>query len=164
MASTARNASRGDEDNDDSRPIDNDTLSLHSYGEGARSPTRPAVELVVKRYYGAAARGDGALACSLLNRPLAKGAAVEYGQFGPVYLRGAKTCAQLLAMLFKHDRSLLAAEAAHLEITGVRVEGENGFVLMRFSPRLPERQIAVARENGVWGLRVLLDGPMRLVP
>jgi hypothetical protein len=155
----------GDYDNDDNPHVrvDDDKPSIRSYGHEARPPDKATITTLVKRYYAAAAAGDGAKACAMISSGIARAVPLDYGQSGPPYLHGGKTCAAVLSLLFKHDHGRLATEVPQLKVPSVRLEGNNGFVLLRFG-RMPERQIAIEREGGVWKMEELIDGKMRHVP
>jgi hypothetical protein len=161
----ASEKTNGDYDNDDSRHlrVDDDKLSVRSYGHEATQGDKSVITRLVKRYFTAAAAENGAKACAIIDSSVAKAAPLDYGQNGPPYLRGGKTCAAVFSLLFKHDHRQLAVRASRLKVTGVRVEGNEGFVLLAFG-RMPERQIAVEREGRVWKIEALLDGKMRRVP
>jgi hypothetical protein len=165
-ARTSATAS-GDYDNDDGRRsgVDDDAITIRSYGYAAGPAERFLIVALVRRYFAAAAVDDGARACRMIDKGLAKAVPLDYGKLGPSYLHGGKTCAAVLARLFKHDRRRLVAEARQLKVTGVRLEGGEGFVLLGFGKGTPERQIAIEHGgSGGWKIEVLEDGPMRLAP
>lgn len=144
----------GDKDSDDVKhrgtlPDDHDDHELLApYGPEADRAERHAVAIVVKRYYEAAAAGDGVQACALLDKQLAEGL-VEAGQ-------AARTgCATSLTRLFAEDRKQLAAEkVATMVVTGVHVKGDLGIALLGFSAA-PESEILVEREGRAWKLGAL---------
>jgi hypothetical protein len=151
-------------DNDDGRlPVDNDRISLSGYGHAATGAERSAIVALVKRYYAAAVAGDGARACTLLHSNIARAIPEDYGRLGPPYLRGGRTCAGVLVLLFKHYRRQLSSEVPHMKLTGVRLEGEEGFALLRFG-KTPERQIALLREGSAWKIQAMIDEAMRRAP
>jgi hypothetical protein len=150
----------GDYDTDDNRPSDNDTLGPRYFGHRASGSTLNTISRTTKQYYTDAARADGAKACAMLVLGLARVVPLDYGRSGPSYLHGATTCSSVLARLFKHEHAQLAAHASRLELTQVRLEGNSGFVLLHFGRRAPERQIAIAYEDGKWRMQTLLDDPL----
>jgi hypothetical protein len=167
----ASSASDGDtDDRDKLRGTDNDSDGGHlrydsddsdivHFGRAASPTARRAITALVKHYYAAAATDDGAKACPLIFSRLAKGLPETLGVGGPAYLRGSKTCAEVLRRLFARNAAQLAADAAQLEITGVRVAGKTALALLGFRT-LPERQIEVIREGNVWKLYAPLDNEL----
>jgi predicted small secreted protein len=156
---------RGDDDaeGDESpnhKDIDDDPL--RHYGDAAGAADERAVTGLVKRYYAAAAAGDGAVGCSLLLIRLAKdsnlGQAAEkaYPPALDVPPLHGKSCAQIMSLLFKEDHEQLAADSTTLQVTSVRVNGRHGLALLGFRTT-PERQIRVERDGGAWKLDALLD-------
>jgi ketosteroid isomerase-like protein len=127
---------------------DRGTLNL---GHAASTTVRGAVAAVVERYFTAAAKGDSAIACSLLRPGLAKSLPEAYA--GASYLRGAKTCQTFVSLLFKrlHDRL-----AGTVKVTGVRVMGNQAVALLGSTTK-PASDIMLAREGGSWRIEVLLD-------
>jgi hypothetical protein len=137
----------------DSRYHDADDRSLFAYGSAVSPVEERAVAAVVERYYAMAAAGDGAGACGLLNPSLAGAVPVDYGRNGPSYLRAGKTCAAVLALLFRHYHRQLAAPVA---VTGVRVSGGGQAYAQLGSTTMPASYTVVQREGGVWRLTQLL--------
>jgi len=161
----------GDADNDDStKPKDRDNDSdntsnsyydkddnvvLH-YGHATNAQDRRTITALVKRYFAAAARQDGASACSMIASSLANSVAETLGgKAGPAYSRG-NTCAAVMSKLFYHYHRQLAAHESQLEVTAVRLDGPKGIAVLGFKT-LPGRQLHVARENAVWKIDALLD-------
>lgn len=161
---TSAKKASGDYDNDDGRQrVDNDVLSVRDYGRQATQPTGSAIAALVERYFTAAATENGAAACSMLDSGIARQAPVDYGQNGPPYMRGGRTCAAVFERLFWHFHRQLTTKASRLRVAGVRVEGDEGFVLLTFGGT-SERQISVEHESDGWKVQALLDGKMRRVP
>jgi hypothetical protein len=161
-SNTANRGPAGENDNDDHRRLptpsdDYNNAVVEHYGHAASAADTRSITTLLRRYYAIARAGDGAQACTMIDPGLAKAAPVDYGQFGPGYLRGSKTCAAVMSRLFKHEHRLISAEIPHLKFMSVRLEGSRGLILLGFGS-LPERQITVVREGGVWKLAVLLDG------
>ena len=145
-----------DHDIDPSSHYDNDLY----FGHAANAANRRVVTAVIKRYYTAAAAGNGAIACSMMYSRLAKEIPDVYGQSppGPPALRG-KTCAVVMSKLFEQRHHQLVTDDATLNVTGVLVEGERGLVLLRFE-ETPKRHIFVQLERGSWKVNMLIDaGP-----
>lgn len=144
---------------------DFDDNPVLTYGRAADAADRRAVTALVKRYYAAGAAGDGASACALTSRAFAQTIPEDYGQeLGQAassgvlaLLRGARTCAAILSLLFEHYHDRLSAAVA---VTGVRVDGEYGYALVG-SATMPASVVEVGREGGVWRIDELLG---RAVP
>jgi hypothetical protein len=156
----------GDSDNDNDNDIadnagkgyyDKDDGPISSFGHAADTRDERALVAVVKRYYEAAAAGDGATACSLTYPVLAKSIPEDYGQEpGPAYLRGAKTCAAVMSLLFTHEHRQLTAA---LEVTVVRMGGGEALVLLG-SKTVPSSFVVLRRSHGAWRIDELLGFPM----
>jgi hypothetical protein len=153
-----------DDDDADTGPNheDTDDYRIRGYGHAPSAADERAVTGLVKRYYAAAAAGDGAVGCSLLLIRLAKdsnlGEAAEkaYPPAPDVPPLHGKSCAQIMSLLFKEDHEQLAADSTTLQVTSVRVNGLHGLALLGFRTT-PERQIRVERDGGAWKLDALLD-------
>ena len=138
---------------ENSRYHDTDDKDLVTSGYEAGAAEEQAVAAVVDRYYAAATAGDGAEACSLLLPSLASAVPTDYGQApGPAYLRGGKTCAAVMALLFKYNRRQLAGRA---KVTGVRIENGQTLALLG-STTLPATATIVQSEGGKWKIAQLL--------
>jgi hypothetical protein len=150
-----------DKDNDVEAPYDdtNNNEELN-YGRAASSVDKQAIAALIKRYYAAAAAGDGAKACSMLYVTFAEAVPEDYGTSPPgqPYMRG-KTCPAVMALLFKHDHSQLIAELPLLEVRRVRLEQHHGLAVLSFGT-MPERQIPVQRERRTWKIEALLDSAL----
>lgn len=131
---------------------DLDDATNFTYNRPAGTMDAHAVTAVATRYYAAARAGDGRVACSLLDPELAKAVPLDYGRFGPVYLRGARTCKETVTRLFAHDRGQLASPVA---VTGVLVDGNRAYALLG-SPSLPASYLSLQREGSVWRVDTLL--------
>lgn len=135
---------------------DADDIGLLTYGQAASGPVERAIMGVVGRYFEAAAAGNGAEACALLIPRLAGAVPVDYGQHGQPYLRAGKTCAAVMALMFTHSHSQLAAPIA---VTGVRVKGGVALALLGSSV-IPASYITVQRQRGLWKIAQVLNGPI----
>jgi hypothetical protein len=156
----------GDWDSDDlyHGHTDEDDTYLRSYGHEASDRQKGAVATLLEQYYRAAAAGDGARACSLIYEPIARltdfadVVPAAYASVSGTSLFRGKTCSQVESVLFELDhKSLAAAATATTMVTSLRVEGVHGIALLAFKT-IPERQIAMAREDGRWTVDALLDG------
>lgn len=162
----------GDADNDDSKPTDQDNDSdsngksyfdaddaqFRRYGHAAGRRDRLRIARLVKRYYKAAAAGDGMSGCALMAVPLAGSLPQTLaGSAGPPYTRGVgNTCRGVLKAVFVHYHRQLAAHLPTLSVSDVRLEGSQGNVVVRFDG-LPGRIIGVARERGAWKINAVVD-------
>lgn len=166
----------GDEDGDNSSDTDNDaprdyqpvinesgryhdaddSMTL-AYGHAAGPADTRAVVALVKRYYAAAAAGDGKSACSMILPSLVKAVPEDYGKLGPQYLHGGKTCEAVLSLLFEHFHSKLAAP---IGVTGVRIEGKQAYALLG-SATMSASYITVQREHGAWTINQLLGSTLQ---
>lgn len=152
-----------DRDNDIGAAKDDTSNSgVLSFGRPATASEQRAVTALIKRYYAAALAEDGARGCAMLYSTLAEAAVEDDAQPpGPPYMYGAKSCAEVLARLFKHYHPQLAAEVPKLQVTHIRMQEHKGFALLRFG-KLPERQIAVGREplghgRYTWKMNTIYD-------
>jgi hypothetical protein len=151
-----------DKDNDIGAP-DDDTqnTSALDFGHAASAPERQTITALVKRYYAAALAENGAKACSMIYSTLAAAVPEDYGgPPGPLYMRGAKTCAAAVTLLFKHFHTLLTLQVPRLKVARVRLIEHHGLALLNFG-KLPEREIYVAREGHIWRMSALLDGELQ---
>jgi ketosteroid isomerase-like protein len=158
VSSAARHAgylsSDKDKDNDDGVPSNRksektDTLVPRLYGREANAADKLAVTAVVKHYYAAAAKGDGATACSLLDRTLATGLGESRGD--------RVACADVIASYFKDQHEQLAAdEVSTMTVLDVRVDGNEGIATVAFR-NAPSGRILVRREEDAWKVNALLD-------
>jgi hypothetical protein len=147
-----------DDDRDSSGKgrYDSDDYKIVAYGHEATPADRRAVTALVKRFYAAAAAGNGAGACSMFYTLLAESIVEGYGRVpGSPALRG-NTCAVVMSKLFKQNYQELVVDNATLAMTGVRVEGKRGIGLLSFKGR-PEQHIVVHREFGTWKIDSMLD-------
>jgi len=149
----------GDTDRPSDRRYDKDDDPIRHYGHAASAADERAVTGLVKRYYAAAAAGDGAKACSLIYSLFAKSIVEDYGRPpGPPALRG-KTCGAVMSKLFKQRRRQREADNATLKVTGMRVEGNQAYVLLS-ATTMPVGYTVVKRERDAWKMNAFLGGPM----
>jgi hypothetical protein len=144
----------GDSDSPGSGHDNDGDEYLSYYGQAAGAADRRTLTVLLRRYYAVAAAGDGTRACSLLYWPVAE-SVVEEHEEGPPSLRGA-TCAQVASKLFARDHRELARQIASLEVTEVRLKGDQGLVRLRFAAPT-EHLVPVHRDHGVWKVGMLLD-------
>jgi hypothetical protein len=148
----------GDKDSDDARhPMNapnDDQVLFATYGKKASPADARAVTSLVKRYYTAAAAGDGATACSLLHSSIATGLAASRSQAG----QGVRdTCATSMSLLLKQQHQhLIAEDAATMVVTRVLTKGDIGLAMLGFRT-VPESQIVIEREGHTWKVDALFD-------
>jgi hypothetical protein len=145
-----------DTDNRTGTYYDRDDNSARGYGHMADARDGQSIRALVKRYYDAAARQDGAAACSIIVANVARAVPMDLGRPpGPPYLHGS-TCPEVMSKILKQNRGQLTRYAAALKIIDVRVNGDHALAILGFNG-LPGRQLRFARENHTWRLEVLLD-------
>lgn len=153
--------SDGDTDHDDSpastRPSQDDESLMAASKFGASQADKRAIATVVKRYYAAAAAGDGTKGCSLLDSTLAAGVTEGQGQPPP---GGGRDCAASLSLLFKQQhQQLVADDVSTMVVTEVHVEGRVGLAKLGFRAA-PEGEILLQREGGAWKMDALSDSEL----
>jgi hypothetical protein len=150
-----------DKDNDIGAAADDSNNNrVFDYASPANPTDKRAITGLVKRYYAAAGAEDGTRACSMLYSTFAESVPEDYGRSaGPPYLRGGKTCAAVMVLLFKHLHHQLSVEIPKLKVTHVRLQQHHGLAALSFGA-LPERQILVGREGHNWKIEMLLDSEL----
>jgi hypothetical protein len=156
-----RNDNDSDFDNDSKASegtgyYDGDDTGARTYGRAANKGESETIGALVKRYYAAAAAGNGPRACSLIDSLFARSIPEDYGKgAGPAYARG-NTCAVVMSKLFEHDHSKLPAA---IVVTGIRVNGSQARALIG-SKTVPAGYLPLKRERGVWKVDALSVLPM----
>jgi hypothetical protein len=142
---------------------DSDDEPVLAYGHPATPAEAHLIGALVKRYYMAAAAGDGEGACALTSPGLRAAVPDHYEEelgsnmpAGRPVPRDAHSCAAVLSALFERLHAELSASVA---VTGVRVSGTYGYAFVG-SPTLPASSIMVAREGGSWMVDSLLGQPV----
>jgi hypothetical protein len=131
---------------------DTDDRSFLHEGHAADASDAQTISAAVTRYYAMVAAGNGVAACAQVTQRLAQAAPVDYGQLGPAYLRGSKTCAAVIARLSKHFRGELSTPVA---VTSVRISNGQTFALIG-SRTMPAGYTTVEREKNTWKVAQLL--------
>lgn len=152
-----------DGDRDDDRRgsrFDPDTDEVLTYGPAAGPADRREIIALLRRYYAAAAAGNGELACSMLYWLFAETVIEEHSHGkGPRALRG-NTCAQITSKVFKQRHRELVRDLARFEVTEVQLRAKQGWVRLRFGPA-SELLVSLHHDRGVWHMNNLLDaGPV----
>lgn len=136
---------------------DFDDYEAPLYPEVANFRDRQAVATLVKRYITAAAEGDGSKACALMYSLYAETIPETFGRPALALRNGhVKTCAEVMAGIFRARHKLLRAEAESIEVTSVRLNGMRGLAVLRFRS-IPARSIRVHRERRMWKVSTMLD-------
>jgi hypothetical protein len=135
---------------------DSDDLDSLRVGAPAGPALARTIAAVVRRYYAVAATGNGARACGLLSPGFARAVPTAYGEFGPAYLHGGRTCAAVASLQFRHDRSQLTAG---IQVTAVHLERTDRAYALFGSKTTPASFIAVVREGGTWKVAAIMGRP-----
>lgn len=136
---------------------DRDDSPNVSAGHSADAADRRAVTALVERYLAVGASGDGATACAMMQRSIARAVVEDYASgAGPPYVSGARSCRAAMVRFFDHFHDELALSAT---VTDVRVVGHEAIALLG-SPRVPARYIWISREGHSWKVGAVL--PARL--
>jgi hypothetical protein len=146
--------SDGDADERQKGPSSEDMRGMTATGHSVSGADRRAITTVVKSYYLAAAAGDGAQGCPLLDSSLATATTEEQSQLVP---NTTKTCAASLSRLFEQQHQHLAAEEpTTMVVTGVHVNGATGLATLGFRT-MPESEIVLQRKGRTWKIDALFD-------
>lgn len=149
----------GDQDGDspDNKAFDRDDSFVTTFGHPASPSDSKAVTSLVKRYYTAIAKDDGATACKLLFFVIVESAPETYGQtqFDAAAGRG-KSCGPVMSKVFRGNHRQLVVESRTFKVIGIRVLRKRAWVLLRFGPK-SVRRLVVYREGNSWKVGELLD-------
>jgi hypothetical protein len=148
--------SDGDFDHTRNTRYDLDDNPILYYGHAAGTADAKAIGMLVRRYYADAAAGDGRAVCTLIFSVLAEALPEQYAGAANRRLKYGDTCASVVSRLFELHRQEYLARNASLRVTGVRVEGDQGFALLSFKG-MPDEHLRIHREAGRWTLHQLLD-------
>lgn len=114
-----------------------------------------AVAAVVKRYFAAAAREQGAAACALLYLPFEELVAQTYGGVGAAPAMRGNSCAEVASKLFRQQHRQLR-DAASAKVATVRVTFSRGIAQFGFGASRPKLYTMLHRERGRWKMYELL--------
>jgi hypothetical protein len=136
---------------------DHDDTPTRLYGHQAGRRNKQAIGALVKLYYAAAAKRDGATACRLIHA-LTIEATVESHAERP----GAHTenCSTILSGLFEQHHLELVHDSATLKVVDVRVGSLTALALLRFAKASQPAHLEVHREGNTWKLWSLLASHM----
>lgn len=140
-------------------PIDEDDDAVLNFGRAASAEELRKVRVLVRRYFTAAAAGDGAKTCSMLDPGIAKTTVVEEDGQMPG-LRG-KTCAAVMSKLLKLYHRHLVVVLDSLNVVRVHTEGLQTYVVLRVPTFRVAREFSLHRVGGAWKIGQPLDEHMR---
>jgi hypothetical protein len=147
------NYSTHNNDRDNDGDHNDDDAGIVEFGQAAGPADRRASIALVTRYFAAAAAADGAADCRLLVPIIAESVGEAAGTS-----ERRSTCALALSRLFRRHRAELALKRRTLRVSGVRVSGSRGLLVLYF-PTIPEvRQMTERRVGNHWRLITDLDG------
>lgn len=163
-ATSARGYRVGDDDVDDIEhpQKDPDDRPLRQFGHAATTAEDRTIEVLVKRYYTAAAAGNGPAACSMIYSGFTRGLGIAkaipsgYTPAPGSTVLSEKSCGQVAALLFKLDHQQLAEDMSGMRVAEFRVSSNSGLLLLGFKTS-PERWLPVRRESGTWKIAAFLD-------
>ncbi len=124
-------------------------------GRPAGKADARAVAAVVKRYFAAAAREQGAAACSLLYSPFEELVAQTYGGVGAAPAMRGNSCAEVAGKLFRLQHRQLR-HATSVRVAAVRVSFSRGIARFGFGASRPTLYTMLHRERGRWKMDELL--------
>lgn len=146
---TATAMSTSDSPDGDSDAGSHDDQLIAQFGQPAPASMQRDLSALVRRYYKAAARLDGATACSMLSaftaQELTENSHQQAGPHGHV-------CARVLGTIFARERHRLVNEAASLNVAAVRTDGRRSVVLLHFATTPAPHHIALRRSGSRWSL------------
>jgi hypothetical protein len=142
--------------NDNHRYRDSDDALFIPRGAPPGAADRRAIIALIKRYYALARSGQGREACHLLAPSLRNADMVQFGRYGPRYLRGAFRCPAVLGRIFAHRHREMTAGVT---VTSVRIVSPGHAFVLIGSRAMPASYITPIRLGGKWVLDELLGNP-----
>jgi hypothetical protein len=139
-------------------PIDADDYAVLDFGHPASATERRKILALVRRYYAVAVAEDGPKACSMLYPSAAKEVVEEDGRLPG--LTGS-TCAVVISKLFKQRHRQIVADLHSFKAVRVRIEGFDGYVVLRFARAIAARELDLHLVGRAWRVQRALDIPMR---
>jgi hypothetical protein len=149
------------DDGDKLTTIDsNDDNEITNYGRPATPVEKQSAVEFATRYFRAASAANGQDLCGLITSRFARAIPRYFGgSDDPSYLRG-KNCAEIMSKLFRHRHHQMQIESAGFEVTGLRIHGNVGYLLLAFTETSERHYISVEPEDGGWKMsEELIDGP-----
>jgi hypothetical protein len=153
----ASNDSDGDGDGGPIGRPDSDDHVIAYFGHPARAADRREITSLIGAYYATAAADNGAQACGLTYRILARAIPEDEGAkgYGPAYAQGLTTCPAIMTRTFKQFHSLLSAP---VRVTSVRVQGGRAVVLIVSKTMLSGSYMEARREGRIWKIDRYFSG------
>jgi hypothetical protein len=129
---------------------------IETFGKEANAKDSDEAGRAVAEFLRARANGNAAKACSLM----AASAKQNLAEFGGQPLNRARPrCTELVEALRSQIQAKALAREERIEVTGVRVEGERGFVLFRDAGG-KESALAIVRERFGWKVGGIAGYPL----
>jgi hypothetical protein len=133
------------------------TVDVEDFGEEASPEDRDAAATTVQGFLGAQADGDSATACSLMSTSTKEN--LELFLEGEARESVENSCAELVEALRAQIPAKTLAQGERVEVTGVRIEGDRGYVLYRDAEGT-DSAFAVVREGSAWKVGVIVGTPL----
>lgn len=148
----------GDGDSPERSTFDSDDFHSMHFGYAADAQDRRTITALIKRYYAALAREDGATVCSLLLEVVAESMPeTQRAQTGgPAAAQTASTCPAAVTPVLAASHRSLVEEDSTLEVIGARVRRRRASAILRFRHRAA-RHILLYKEEGRWKIGTLAD-------
>ena|SRR5436190_5164451 len=115
--------------------------SIEGYGTEAKGEEREQMLSVYRSYLGALGERDYESACGLLSKQVKESLAK--------LAKGKASCEEVLGSFLAPTAAPISRAQAKGGVTGVRVEGENGFVVFK-APGAKLYQLTLVKEGGEW--------------
>jgi hypothetical protein len=144
-----------DEDFDSDRYKDEPDNESEPVGHPAGAADARAVAAVVKRYFAAAAREQGAAACALLYSVFEELVAQTYGGVGGAPELSGNSCAEVATKLFRQQHRQLRA-ATSVKVAAVRISFNRGIAQFGFGAGRPTLYTMLHRERARWKMDEML--------
>jgi hypothetical protein len=133
----------------DTYPHERD-VDLRPYPHLAGPRETRVIAAVVRGYYAAAARNDGAAACALMTVGRAESMPEDHGPSAGSPAEYSETCAQASEYVFRRAHAQIAAENARLRVVEVRTYYRLAAVRMLFGRSGSSWYLTLMHERGVW--------------
>jgi hypothetical protein len=130
-------------------------MSYYTYGRPGSADELRAATPVIKTYFAAAARNDGAAGCALQFVTFRNAIAEDIEQGPEPVSQRPKHCGPVLSKYFRRHRSIPTPNRTAIETTGIRIKGKQAIVFLR-APGVPAAELVMHREHGLWRVQDLL--------
>lgn len=151
----------GDVDSHTKGTYDKDDDRIRGFGHPAATRDRRAITALLRRYYEAASRGQGAEGCALMASVYARAIPEELGEgrAAPPYYRGT-TCSRVLTKVFSLNHRQLGVFAATLHVLQVRVAHNEAIALLTFATGSRRRYMRLVAERDTWKIGSVYDAEL----